>query len=205
MALTIRSWRVIIAIRIDGTASRPVPNGNNARSLAVKQTVDPKNIDEAKSRIDMLDLDCIKVKLMDSDEGEGWDRETVERLDREYRRFLFLTVTRPESIVPSKEVDAFWHAHILDTQKYAADCEHMFGFFVHHFPYFGMRGDEDAQNLKHAFASTQTIYEEVYGEPYPEAASADCENCGNCTSTCGVCSASGKYDMRERPTLEPVG
>lgn len=27
-----------------------------------------------------------------------------------------------------------WHAHILFTQKYAADCDRIFGSFLHHFP-----------------------------------------------------------------------
>ena len=58
----------------------------------------------------------------------------------------------------------FWHCHILDTKKYADDCQHALGFFLHHFPYFGMRGEEDSQNLRRAFEETLTLIEREYGE-----------------------------------------
>jgi hypothetical protein len=49
-------------------------------------------------------------------------------IEREYRRFLVLNMLYPfESIVPCREVDKFWHAHILDTAAYRVDCERVFG------------------------------------------------------------------------------
>jgi len=74
-----------------------------------------------------------------------------------------------DKIVPNKLVDAFWHAHILDTMKYAADCEHVFGHFVHHFPYFGLRGEEDARELQDAFATTKQRYENLFGAGFGDS------------------------------------
>jgi hypothetical protein len=48
----------------------------------------------------------------------------------------------------AKIVDEIWHQHILDTHAYHRDCDAIFGSYLHHFPYFGMRGDADAQALR---------------------------------------------------------
>ena len=65
--------------------------------------------------------------------------------------------------MPSKLVDKFWHLHILDTEKYIEDCRHCFGSILHHFPYFGMRGDQDAANLQSAYGKTFVLYQQAFG------------------------------------------
>jgi hypothetical protein len=67
------------------------------------------------------------------------------------------------SLVPSQDIDHVWHHHILDTMKYAQDCQMLFGYFVHHFPYFGQRGESDRQNLQMAFKQTQSLFQEHFG------------------------------------------
>jgi hypothetical protein len=122
-----------------------------------------------------LDLGPIKFKLMDRDEGEGWTREFVERMELEYKRFLTLLAKYPhEPIAPGKEVDRFWHAHILDTQKYVEDCERVFGHYLHHFPYFGMRGADDAEALAAAGARTRELYDAEFGSGMNPGSSAFC-------------------------------
>jgi hypothetical protein len=124
-----------------------------------------KPVEQIVAAIEALDLDPIKFKLMDPDEGEGWSREQVDRIEIAYRRFLTLLVRHPEAtIAPSKEIDKFWHGHILDTMKYAADCEQVFGYFLHHFPYFGMRGERDAAQLEAAGQEMQRLYAQEFGE-----------------------------------------
>lgn len=113
-----------------------------------------------------MDLDPIKFKLMDTREGHGWTREEADRHELEYRRFLALVAKYPEeAITPDTNVDKFWHGHILDTMKYVEDCERVFGYFLHHFPYFGMRGVEDARNLAEADARTRSLYQQEFGHP----------------------------------------
>jgi hypothetical protein len=115
--------------------------------------------------IQALDLSPIKFKLMDTEEGHGWSREYADRIEIEYKRFLTLLVKYPEaSIAPSKVVDKFWHGHILDTMKYAEDCHHVFGYFLHHFPYFGMRGNDDAANLAAASDTMHRLYRQEFGD-----------------------------------------
>lgn len=62
-------------------------------------------------------------------------------------------------------VDEFWHQHILDTHAYHEDCEVIFGNYLHHFPYFGMRGEADAKALEDAYADTLERYRASFGEP----------------------------------------
>lgn len=123
-----------------------------------------KPIEEVVTAIHALDLEPIKFKLMDPEEGKGWSRETVERLETEYKQFLTLLVKYPDAVIaPSKDVDAFWHGHILDTMKYAEDCERVFGYFLHHFPYFGMRDADDAAALAQAARTTQALLAKEFG------------------------------------------
>jgi hypothetical protein len=122
-----------------------------------------------------LDLDPIKFKLMDKKEGLGWTRAEADCQELEYRRFLALLAKYPDAaIVPNTVVDRFWHAHILDTMKYAEDCHHIFGHFVHHFPYFGMRDAEDASNLAVAATETRRLYVQEFGD----ASVQDAAYCG---------------------------
>ena len=130
-----------------------------------------RSVEQTLAGIQALDLDCIKLKLMDAEEGQGWSREYADKMELAYRRFLALMVKFPnETIAPTKDVDKFWHGHILDTMKYAEDCESVFGYFLHHFPYFGMRGEDDAKNLSAAAENMHALYEREFGEPLPGAA-----------------------------------
>src|SRR5260370_26607963 len=128
-------------------------------------------VEQVVAAIQALDLDPIKLKLMDPEEGQGWSRDYVDRMGFAYKPFRPLMVKFPdESIAPTKDVDKFWHGHILDTLKYAEDCQNVFGYFLHHFPYFGMRGEEDAANLRAASANMHAIYEREFGEVLPSSA-----------------------------------
>ncbi|HEX7636191.1 MAG TPA: hypothetical protein VF427_13055 [Noviherbaspirillum sp.] len=157
-----------------------------------------RTIEQITSDIRDLDLDPIKFKLMDKQEGYGWTREQADQHELEYRRFLTLLVKYPgELIAPSKAVDKFWHGHILDTMKYAEDCERVFGYFLHHFPYFGMRGEEDAANLAAAAVNMKRLYAQEFGvreqaEPSFCGAAAEASFCGAAAeaSFCGAAEAS---------------
>lgn len=115
-----------------------------------------------------LDLDPIKVKLMHKESGEGWSLERASAVEFEYRRFLYLMKKFPqEQASPSMEVDTFWHYHILDTLKYAEDCQAIFGYFLHHFPYVGLRGEDDLITHQLVGARMRSLYEDTFGDAYP--------------------------------------
>lgn len=114
----------------------------------------------------ILDLSNLRMKLADPEEGKSYTSEQLDSMEDEYRKFLALHLAFPDAdIVPCKLVDEMWHQHILDTRAYHEDCEAIFGDYLHHFPYFGMRGEADAQALNDAYADTLQRYREAFGEP----------------------------------------
>lgn len=140
--------------------------------------------------VDSIDLSMVKLKLMDEEEGEGWSRQYADYAEKRYRRYLVMLLLRPDiSSVPTGEIDSFWHQHILDTRAYADDCQRVFGEFVHHFPYFGMRGDEDARNLISSFETTKVLYSGLFGEEYVSDRNETSSKCHKActTSSCKTC------------------
>ena len=129
------------------------------------------NANDLFKAVTELNLDQIKMKLMHVESGEGWSLEKANAVEKEYRRFLCLMKLFPEEdTAPLVDVDTFWHYHILDTMKYAADCEKVFGYFLHHYPYVGMDGTaEDEQFRLDSGERTRTLYESIFGEVYPES------------------------------------
>lgn len=150
------------------------------------------------AKVDALDLGCIKFKLVDPEEGEGWTRERADRVEREYRNFLVLCAVQPdEPTVPFGDVDTFWHQHILDTHKYAADCQAAFGRFLHHFPYLGMRGEEDKQKLDESGEATQVAYQTLFGTRMGGAV-CTCDKC--CSAFSEIADKENTLRMHERPS-----
>jgi hypothetical protein len=147
--------------------------------------------DECKAIVE-LDLDPIKVKLMHKESGENWTTQRANAVEAEYRRFLYLTKTFPdESISPSADVDIFWHYHILDTMKYAADCQEIFGYFLHHFPYVGMRGEDDQRAQQEMDARTRALYERTFSQSARNAESGEPAWC-SVTAKQAWCSVTAK-------------
>jgi hypothetical protein len=142
---------------------------------------------QAMSLIDSVDLSMVKLKIMDKEEGQGWDEEYADYVESRYRRYLCMILLSggKGSVVPTKEIDLFWHQHILDTRAYAADCDRVFGEFLHHFPYFGMRGEDDARNLESAFEETKATYFRLFGEEYCHSEAVKCHKCSS--PTCHKC------------------
>jgi hypothetical protein len=127
----------------------------------------PLPADQALKRLDeLLDLSNIRIKLADPEEGTGLADAQLDVMEQEYRRFLALHLAHPDlDVVPCKLVDEMWHRHILDTAAYRNDCHAIFGRFVDHFPYFGMRRPQDAQSLGDAYAETLERYRDAFGDP----------------------------------------
>jgi hypothetical protein len=84
-------------------------------------------------------------------------------------------------------MDAVWHQHILDTRDYHVDSQAVFGEYFHHYPYFGMNGPQDAQNLLNAFAETKALYARTFGEPMDRTGTHNTDLVGKCHTCRGQC------------------
>ena len=120
-----------------------------------------EQIASSLKRVGSLDFGMLKRKL---GEEKGWSPEYQCEVEELYRRFLALNmVYKDQKICPTGPVDEFWHAHILDTRAYERDCEQLFGEYLHHFPYFGMRGPNDRADLETAFQQSRELFIRHFG------------------------------------------
>lgn len=109
--------------------------------------------------IDQLDLTREMQKLH---KDYDWPSSDCEAVCSEYRRFLKLKKLYPDvEIVPSKYVDIFWHAHILNTKKYNRDCNLIFGDFLHHNPFHGAERSEEWKDA--IWQQTLSLYDKEFG------------------------------------------
>ena len=117
----------------------------------------------ALKRVGEIDLSKINKKLQ-YDNPKYWTDERIAEAEEAYRRFLALNLVYPEkTLVLNKVLDEYWHNHILDTRKYAEDCDRIFGSLLHHYPYFGLPGEKDEGENVPAFAVTQRVWREAFG------------------------------------------
>jgi hypothetical protein len=114
------------------------------------------------NKLEELDFSMVKKKVLINEPFSG---ELVDTIEKWYKRFLFLNYKYSNySIVPNELIDLFWHNHILDTRKYQSDCVVLFGNFLHHFPYFGMRDEEDRKQLNLSYEQTKKMFFLEFGE-----------------------------------------
>jgi len=125
-----------------------------------------KPVEQVISAIQALDLESVKLRVMDAELGEGWTREYAECIEAAYKNFLAMVVKHQdeaENILPSKDVDEFWHTHILQTIKYADDCQEVFGTFLHHNPHIGKLTQADLDKRVEHAEKTRQFYEYEFG------------------------------------------
>ncbi len=144
-----------------------------------------------ESRINEESLDLIRWKMNNSSEV-GLNEEEVEMAIDEYRRFLILKMGNPGvNLAPTDLMDKAWHMHILDTRRYAEDCEGMFGRFLHHRPSYNVdRSKESEQSLSSAFEMMTSLYSERFGHD-PLDASAGCNTDDDGSACTGVSCCDG--------------
>lgn len=104
-----------------------------------------------------------KKKLSRSDSGVDWSRQKLTIAEQQYRCFLYLRL-KYGRIPPTETIDEFWHAHILDTEKYFADSNRIFGRYEHHYPYRGLEGKRDEKRWLKSFSRAQELYKKEFGE-----------------------------------------
>ncbi len=122
------------------------------------------SIEDAKAYISSIDFSMVIKKMV---EHQGWLQKDAETVCQLYRNFLFLNKKYGHmysSLPPSEDIDEFWHNHILDTQNYRRDCEAIFGTYFNHYPYFGIDGRTNFNNLESAFETMQKLHIQEYGE-----------------------------------------
>jgi hypothetical protein len=108
-----------------------------------------------EQRLARIDLSKVMEHVR---EDTGLGDADLARAEDLYRKFLTLCAQKPEGgIVPPRLVDAVWHAHITFTRQYMADCDLLFGQYIHHNPSISEAEAEAG------FANTVSIYASQFG------------------------------------------
>lgn len=139
----------------------PTPSTPLTFEQAQALVVRDERLEAALAQVAKLDFTMLKSKLVSE---QGWGPEICDEVEDLYRKFLALNMRYPDQkICPTGPVDEFWHAHIVDTQAYEADCNVLFGRLLHHYPYFGLRGPQDRDDLERAFADSVDLFIRHFG------------------------------------------
>lgn len=118
-----------------------------------------------EQRLARVDLRAVMAHVQ---ADTGLSDADIERAEDLYRKFLTLHHELPNApLVPPRLVDEVWHAHITFTRQYAADCELLFGEFMHHNP--------DVADADEMYKDTVVVYSNrfnvnllAYGTTAPE-------------------------------------
>jgi hypothetical protein len=152
------------------------------------------------ARISNIDLQLIENDLTRTLE---WSHSKCEDIIAEYKKFMYLCITntdKTKSMIPSKDVDEVWHAHILRTEKYVSDCHIVGKKYIHHLP---TPSDAPPANPIEFENGTKYLYEKVFG-PLPQSwigisrtakvadCTYDCRCQGENLAKCGTCSYCGR-------------
>ncbi len=155
-----------------------------------------KSLSSSQSAVpEELDLNSVRDALM---EKKGWSLDRAESARAEYVRFLTLLQMKPGfMLVPwpnaegQDDLDQFWHQHILDTAKYATDCDKLFGSMIHHNPHLRRGSGEETD----AVEKTRRLYARTFGSsPYGKPVdTALLTGCGACATVDTTSSGHGDH------------
>lgn len=122
------------------------------------------NEKEAREYIENLNLDYIVEAMCSSSYPlPRWTKEDALKCCRLYKDFLILKkIHRNIALVPTREIDEFWHNHILYTKEYVADCMNIFGHYLHHQP---ASPKEDPEEMVKAYLKTKELYFNEFKRP----------------------------------------
>ncbi|MCS5709872.1 hypothetical protein [Candidatus Berkiella aquae] len=128
------------------------------------------SLEQSREYIYNIDFSMLIYKITKSDPNIAriWDEESALKVVRYYQNYLWILrrYSRDYPVIPpSTDIDEIWHHHILDTYKYHEDCLAIFGQYLHHYPYFGMRGESDYAELERTFKITQALHMKEFNEP----------------------------------------
>lgn len=106
--------------------------------------------------------------LMSPIRGFEYNGSHVDEMECEYKKYLLLRLMHPNQRLPmSKDVDDFWHVHVLNTRSYQRFINEVGGgLFIHHAPTIS---ENENMDLMPAYLNgTLVRYAQYFGEPNPK-------------------------------------
>ena len=134
-----------------------------------------------KLRVFLQKLDQVETKslMRRLTQIYGWTAKQALAAIMRYLMFLCLSHLYPHQfLVPTPEMDAVWHCHILHTRKYRNDCMFLFGCYLDHEPEEESEeiSSQPTSDLDVAFAHTKTLFENHFGAGSFERIPLNCDD-----------------------------
>lgn len=123
-------------------------------------------VTEVRPAAASISADLIEASYRSEDFPSDWTRAQREQALDRYRRWLALKQRAPKAkFAPTRDIDRFWHLHMLSPVAYYRDCMALFGRLLDHDGGFG-KGPGEAEQLRAVFERTADLWERAYDEPY---------------------------------------
>lgn len=135
--------------------------------------------------VPLISVDLIRASYRSDDFPQDWSDEQRRRSLNRYERWLRLKQLHPKQrMAPTRDIDLFWHLHMLAPVAYHRDCMAVFGRILDHDGGFG-KGEGEAARLREVFLATARLWEQTYQEPYGEDGRWVCDlGATNCWHDC---------------------
>lgn len=115
-----------------------------------------------------LSADLLRASYRSDDFPADWTEEQRKKALGRYEKWLKLKQKHPKArLAPTRDIDLFWHLHMLAPVAYHRDCLRLLGKLMDHDGGFG-KDPNELPELKKVFFETATLWEGAYGEPYRE-------------------------------------
>ena len=123
------------------------------------------SLTKAKTYLEQVDLGYISRKMCSVHYPlPRWQPELITQCETLYKRFLWLLIRYPEHpLIPTRDIDEFWHNYILYTKQYLIDCLALRGRYIHHHP-SDPENAEETTKLSSQFTITKQLYRQEFGE-----------------------------------------
>lgn len=102
----------------------------------------------------VISVDLLSAAKRSSSFPKDWSESRMQTELARYERFLLLAKEFPgQPLAPTREIDEFWHLHMLSPMAYHTDCMQLFGEVLDHDGGFGLDPSE-LPELQRTFEAT---------------------------------------------------
>src|SRR4051812_25707666 len=115
-----------------------------------------------------ISVDLVAASYKSGDFPQDFtDEQRRVSFDR-YLKWLQMKQRHPKDrLAPTRDIDLFWHLHMLSPVAYHRDCMRLFGRLLDHDGGFG-KGPGELLRLQEVFTRSALLWEAAYGEAYRE-------------------------------------
>lgn len=115
-----------------------------------------------------LSVDLLRASYRSDDFPRDWSHDQRAHALVRYQKWLGLKIANATvRLAPTRDIDLFWHLHMLSPVAYFRDCKRYFGRLLDHDGGFG-KDPSEVDQLRTIFEQTARLWESSYGEPYLE-------------------------------------